>query len=98
MMGGKVVINSKGDGIDSNGNVNLIGGSATINSASGGGEAGIDYDGQYYISNNFNLNNKSGVSGADMMPGGMNGQMPGQQMNGNMQQNSQQQMNNNTRR
>ena len=99
MMGGKVVINSKGDGIDSNGNVNLIGGSATINSASGGGEAGIDYDGQYYISNNFNLNNKSGVSGADMMPGDMNGQMPGQQMNGNMQQNSQQpQMNNNTRR
>jgi hypothetical protein len=99
MMGGKVVINSKGDGIDSNGNVNLIGGSATINSASGGGEAGIDYDGQYYISNNFNLNNKSGVSGADMMPGGMNGQMPGQQMNGNMQQNSQQpHMNNNTRR
>ena len=99
MMGGKVVINSKGDGIDSNGNVNLIGGSATINSASGGGEAGIDYDGQYYISNNFNLNNSSGVSGADMMPGNMNGQMPGQQMNGNMQQNSQQpQMNNNTRR
>ena len=99
MMGGKVVINSKGDGVDSNGNVNLIGGSATINSVSGGGEAGIDYDGQYYISNNFNLNNKSGVSGADMMPGGMNGQMPGQQMNGNMQQNSQQpQMNNNTRR
>ena len=46
MMGGKVVINSKGDGIDSNGNVNLIGGSATINSASGGGEAGIDYDGR----------------------------------------------------
>ncbi|MBQ3416701.1 MAG: carbohydrate-binding domain-containing protein [Ruminococcus sp.] len=93
MMGGKVVINSKGDGIDSNGNVNLIGGSATINSASGGGEAGIDYDGQYYISNNFNLNNNSGVSGADMMPGGMNGQMPGQQING-----QQPQMNNNTRR
>ncbi len=88
MLGGKVTVNSKGDGIDSNGNVNLIGGSAQINSASNGGESGIDYDGQYYISNNFSLNNKSGVSGADMLPGAMNGNMPsGQQpqMNGNMQ-------------
>lgn len=109
MLGGKVVINSKGDGIDSNGNVNLIGGSATINSASGGGEAGIDYDGQYYISNDFNLNNRSGVSGADMTPGQMSGQQPqmnGQQgfnqnqnMNGGAPQSGQQPgMNNNTRR
>ena len=88
------------DGIDSNGDVNLIGGSAQINSAAGGGEAGIDYDGQYYISNQFNLNNRSGVSGADMMPGQMgnmsgqmNGQMPGQQnfnQNGNQNMNGQQ--------
>ena len=88
MLGGKVTVNSKGDGIDSNGNVNLIGGSAQINSVSNGGESGIDYDGQYYISNNFSLNNKSVVSGADMLPGAMNGNMPsGQQpqMNGNMQ-------------
>ena len=47
MMGGRVVINSRGDGVDSNGNVNLIGGSMEIRSASQGGEAGIDYDGQY---------------------------------------------------
>ena len=85
MMGGKVVINSKGDGVDSNGNVNLIDGRLTINSASGGGEAGIDYDGQYYISNDFSLNNKSGVSGADMMPGAMNGQQMNGQMNGQNQ-------------
>ena len=108
MLGGKVVINSNGDGIDSNGNVNLIGGSATINSASGGGEAGIDYDGQYYISNQFNLNNRSGVSGADMMPGqmgGMNGQMPGQingqqsfNQNGNQYMNGTQLNMNNNRR
>ena len=96
MLGGKVVINSNGDGIDSNGDVNLIGGSAQINSAAGGGEAGIDYDGQYYISDQFNLNNRSGVSGADMMPGqmgGMNGQMNGQQsfnQNGNQNMNNQQ--------
>lgn len=98
MLGGKAVINSNGDGIDSNGDVNLIGGSAQINSAAGGGEAGIDYDGQYYISDQFNLNNRSGVSGADMMPGqmgGMNGQMPGQ-INGqqSFNQNGNQNMNN----
>jgi hypothetical protein len=100
MLGGKVVINSKGDGVDSNGNVNLIGGSAAINSASGGGEAGIDYDGQYYISDSFNLNNKSGVSGADMTPGQMNGQQGfNQNMNGGFPQNGQQPgMNNNTHR
>ena len=105
MLGGKVVINSNGDGIDSNGDVNLIGGSAQINSAAGGGEAGIDYDGQYYISDQFNLNNRSGVSGADMMPGQMgnmngqmNGQMPGQQnfnQNGNQNMNGQQSFNQN---
>lgn len=114
MLGGKVVINSNGDGIDSNGDVNLIGGSAQINSAAGGGEAGIDYDGRYYISNQFNLNNRSGVSGADMMPGQMgnmngqmNGQMPGQQsfnqngnqnMNGSAPQNGQQPSMNNNTR
>lgn len=104
MLGGKVVINSNGDGIDSNGNVNLIGGSAQINSAAGGGEAGIDYDGQYYISDQFNLNNRSGVSGADMMPGqmgGMNGQMNGQQnfnQNGNQNMNGTQLNMNNNRR
>ena len=108
MLGGKVVINSSGDGIDSNGDVNLIGGSAQINSAAGGGEAGIDYDGQYYISDQFNLNNRSGISGADMMPGqmgGMNGQMPGQingqqsfNQNGNQNMNGTQPNMNNNRR
>lgn len=73
MMGGKVVINSSGDGIDSNGNINLIGGSATIKSASNGGEAGVDYDGDLYISDQFQLNNGSGVAGPDGMPGDMMG-------------------------
>ena len=90
MLGGKVTVNSKGDGIDSNGNVNLIGGSAQINSASNGGEAGIDYDGQYYISNNYSLNNRSGVSGADMMPGSVNGNQPNNQQPNGQQPNSQQ--------
>ena len=82
MMGGRVVINSRGDGVDSNGNVNLIGGSMEIHSASQGGEAGIDYDGQYYVGPDFNLNNQSGVAGPDGEPGqmgGMPGDMGGQQ-------------------
>ena len=90
MMGGKVTINSKGDGIDSNGNVNLIGGNATINSAATGGEAGIDYDGELYVSDGYQLNNDSGMAGPDMM-GGQPGQQQGQQ--GNWQQPNQNQLN-----
>ncbi|MCR5403139.1 MAG: carbohydrate-binding domain-containing protein [Butyrivibrio sp.] len=69
MMGGNLTINSQGDGIDSNGNINLLGGSATINSTFNGGEAGIDYDGQLYISDDFDLNNNSSVAGPDGMGG-----------------------------
>ncbi|MBQ6960213.1 MAG: carbohydrate-binding domain-containing protein [Clostridia bacterium] len=76
MMGGRLVINSQGDGIDSNGNVNLMGGSAEIHSGSQGGEAGIDYDGQLYVSDDFQLNNQSGTAGPDGM-GGMPGDMSG---------------------
>ena len=75
--GGNVIINAGGDGLDSNGNINLTGGSAAISSANNGGEAGIDYDGEFYISDDFELNNNSGVAGPDnMMPGGMPGDMP----------------------
>ena len=86
MTGGRVTINSQADGIDSNGNVNLMGGYASIASASMGGEAGIDYDGQLYVADDFQLNNQSGVAGPDGMPGDMNGGMNGQMggpMNGN---------------
>lgn len=69
IIGGTVNINSRGDGIDSNQDINLIGGTITIKSASNGGEAGIDYDGDYYISDEVVLNNSSGVSGPDMMGG-----------------------------
>ena len=75
-MGGDVTISSRTDGIDSNGNVNLIDGSASIRSAQNGGDAGIDYDGELYISGDFRLNNQSGVAGPDGM-GGMAGQMSG---------------------
>jgi len=78
--GAKLTVNApRADGLDSNGNINLISGSATISSASTGGDAGMDYDGQLYISDDFDLNNQSGVSnmGGGMM-GGMNGQMNNQ--------------------
>ena len=90
MMGGKLVINSKGDGIDSNGNVNLMGGSAEIHSGAVGGEAGIDYDGQLYLSADFQMNNQSGAAGTDVMGGmpgdmsGMPGQMGDQNLNGQL--------------
>ena len=74
--GGDVTVITSADGIDSNGNVNLIGGSASIRSASGGGDAGIDYDGELYISDSFRMNNQSGVAGPDNM-GGVPGQMGG---------------------
>ena len=70
MTGGDVTINGQGDGFDSNGNINLIGGSAVINTQYRGGEAGIDYDGAYYISDSFQMNNTGGVSGPDSMGGG----------------------------
>ncbi len=76
ILGGDVTVKTSADGIDSNGNVNLIAGSAAISSASVGGDAGIDYDGALYISEEFNLNNASGVAGSDGM-GGMAGQMGG---------------------
>ncbi len=65
--GGDIEINAGGDGIDSNGNVNLIDGAATITSSSAAGEAGIDYDGELYISEDFELNNNGGVAGPDGM-------------------------------
>ena len=77
MTGGQLMITSQGDGIDSNGNVNLIGGEASISSATAGGEAGIDYDGEFYISEAFLLNNGSGTSGPEGMPGNMGNQMGG---------------------
>ena len=82
--GGKITVTAGTDGLDSNGNVNLIGGSLSIRSANNGGDAGIDYDGDYYVSPDFDLNNSSGVAGPDGMPGQMGGVMPSDN-NGGMQ-------------
>ena len=79
MTGGNVTITGQTDGFDSNGNINLIGGSAVINVQYRMGEAGIDYDGAYYLSDDFEMTNAGGVSGPDGMGGGMgHGQGRGQ--------------------
>ncbi|MCR5830310.1 MAG: carbohydrate-binding domain-containing protein [Lachnospiraceae bacterium] len=81
--GGTVTVVSAGDGLDSNADVNLIGGKVTISGSNSNIEAGIDFDGSYYLSDDVELNNSRGVSGPDMMPGQMGGQMDGQ-MGGQM--------------
>ena len=93
--GGSVTVNAGTDGLDSNGNINLISGSATIRSANNGGDAGIDYDGQCYISDEFELNNYSGVAGPDNMMGGPGqmGRMDGMQQSGGQPRNGQQSRN-----
>ncbi|MBQ8136909.1 MAG: carbohydrate-binding domain-containing protein [Clostridia bacterium] len=80
--GGALKVTSGADGLDSNGDINLVGGSVSIRSASFGGEAGMDYDGSLYVSGDVSLNNQSGIAGPDNM-GPMNGQfgpMNGQNM------------------
>ncbi len=63
--GGTWTIQAGGDGLDSNGNINITGGTVNITSATVGGEAGIDYDGSCYISDDATVNNQGGISGPD---------------------------------
>lgn len=44
--GGKVVLDSQGDGVDSNGNVEITGGTLLVNGPSSGGDGAFDYDGE----------------------------------------------------
>lgn len=48
--GGKVVLDSQGDGVDSNGNVEINGGTLLVNGPSGDGDGAFDYDGDATIS------------------------------------------------
>lgn len=86
VLGGTTSISSDADGIDSNGNINFISGKLSIiKSAANGGEGGIDYEGSYYISDDFELVNPYGIT----MDSGM-GQMGGQgRMNGQQSENAQ---------
>ncbi len=71
--GGKWTVKAGGDGLDSNGNINITGGSLNITSGNTGGENGIDYDGTCYISDDADLVNNSGISGPDGGAGGNTG-------------------------
>mgnify|MGYP002854741064 CR=1 FL=1 len=68
--GGNHTINAGVDGLDSNGDVNIIGGYTIINARYTGGDAGIDYDGKCYIDEDC-VENNSGIAGPDNMGGGM---------------------------
>ena len=85
--GGDWTIKCTGDGLDSNGNINITGGTVSITSGTTGGEAGLDYIGSCYVAEGT-LTNNSGVSGPDMMGGGMMGGF------GQMQQGGRSQMQN----
>ena len=77
IMGGTINITAGADGIDSNGNINILGGLTTIvKSASNGGEGGIDYEGSCYVKegclvNPYGTTFDSGMGG---FPGGNGGQ------------------------
>ncbi|MBQ6671302.1 MAG: carbohydrate-binding domain-containing protein [Firmicutes bacterium] len=72
IMGGTINITAGADGIDSNGNINIIGGLTTIvRSASNGGEGGLDYEGSCYVKEGC-LVNPYGTT-MDSGKGGMGG-------------------------
>ena len=76
IMGGTINITAGADGIDSNGNINILGGLTTIvKSASNGGEGGIDYEGSCYVKEGCLVNPYGTTfdSGNGGFPGG-NGQ------------------------
>lgn len=48
--GGKVVLDSQGDGVDSNGNVEITGGTLLVDGPSSDGDGAFDYDGEATLS------------------------------------------------
>ena len=48
--GGNIVVNAQGDGLDSNGNINVTGGTTVVYGPSGGGNGSFDYDGSATVS------------------------------------------------
>lgn len=48
--GGEITLKSGGDGLDSNGNVDMSGGTLIIHGATGGADSAIDYDGAFQLS------------------------------------------------
>ena len=96
IMGGTINVTAGADGLDSNGNVNILGGLTTIvRSASNGGEGGLDYEGSCYIKEGCLVNpygttmdsGNGGMGGKGQMGGrpgwgGQNGQTAPDQSSG----------------
>ncbi len=49
MNGGHVVVNSNGDGVDSNGSIYMYGGTLIVNGPSNSGNGALDYAGDFYL-------------------------------------------------
>lgn len=47
--GGDLTVNSAGDGVDSNGSIEMNGGNVTVSGTTGGGNGALDYDGSFKI-------------------------------------------------
>ncbi|MCR4617573.1 MAG: carbohydrate-binding domain-containing protein [Lachnospiraceae bacterium] len=80
--GGTWNINCNGDGLDSNGNINITGGYTVVKSGTTGGEAGLDFVGSCYVADGC-LENNCGASCDGAMGGqtGMYNQQMPEQMN-----------------
>src|SRR5690625_578261 len=48
--GGTLTVDAEGDGLDSNGNIQMTGGIVTVNGPTGNGDGAIDYDGTFELS------------------------------------------------
>lgn len=64
--GGEIALNANGDGTDSNGSINMTGGTVYVDGPTGNGNGSIDYDGSFAISGGTLV--ASGSSGMAQAP------------------------------
>lgn len=51
--GGTLTVNAGGDGLDSNGSINMTGGTVIVNGPTNSGNGALDYDGTFEISGGY---------------------------------------------
>ncbi|HWP52174.1 MAG TPA: carbohydrate-binding domain-containing protein, partial [Clostridia bacterium] len=67
IMGGTVTVDAKGDGLDSNGDLNIEGGLVIVNGPTGNGNGALDYDGSSTVTGGALI--AAGSSGMAQAPG-----------------------------